>query len=242
VAGFSEHLQRFYNYHEPMDRGRIAISSQQLRGIVLRITSSPRASTLESNDEVLKMYLPFLREGGMRPLGSEWAIKRLIKQARPYWPHLAGVLILSLAAAPLTLLLPLPLKIAVDSVISSQPAPGFVMWVLPAAKASSAAGLLGIAAGMLVLTTLLLYLQSLTASILQTYTGEKLVLDFRAVLFQHVQHLSLSYHDTRGSSDAPALTAYARRWANWPHQGKSSRRRTLRRMPDMSAQDRKHEP
>jgi ATP-binding cassette subfamily B protein len=62
--------------------------------------------------------------------------------------------------------------------------------------------LLAVAAGMLVLTTLLLYLQSLSASILQTYTGEKLTLDFRAVLFQHVQQLSLSYHDTRGSTDS----------------------------------------
>src|SRR5262249_12060412 len=97
----------------------------------------------------------------MRPLASNWPIGRVIKQARPYWRHLAGVWILSLAAAPLTLLLPLPLKIAIDSVIGSQPPPAFLTWVLPTATSISAAGMLAIAAGMLVLITLMLYLQSL---------------------------------------------------------------------------------
>src|SRR5437867_1948150 len=94
-------------------------------------------------------------------LRSDWAILgRVITQARPYWPHLAGVLLFSVAAAPITLLLPLPLKIAVDSVIGSQPAPAFVAWMMPT-KFSSVAGTLAMAAGLLVLATLLLCLQSL---------------------------------------------------------------------------------
>jgi ATP-binding cassette subfamily B protein len=138
----------------------------------------------------------------MKSLTAHWAILgRVIKQARPYWPNLAGVLLLSLAGAPLALLLPLPLKIAVDNVIGGKPAPAFQA-LLPAETASFAASMLAIAAGLLVLTTLLLYLQSLSASILQTYTGERLVLEFRAVLFQHVQRLSLSYHDMRGPTDS----------------------------------------
>jgi len=132
-----------------------------------------------------------------------WAIlARVVKQARPYWANLAGVLVLSVAAAPLALLLPLPLKIAVDNVIGSKPVPTLLAGLLPSDRPSFAASLLAIAAGLLVVTTLLLYVQSLCASILQTYTGERLVLDFRTVLFQHVQRLSLSYHDLRGSSDS----------------------------------------
>ncbi len=38
------------------------------------------------------------------------------------------------------------------------------------------------------------------ASLLGTYTGEKLVRGFRAVLFRHAQRLSLAYHDTKGTS------------------------------------------
>jgi len=34
---------------------------------------------------------------------------RLFLWARPYWPHLAGVFLLSLLATPLALLVPLPL-------------------------------------------------------------------------------------------------------------------------------------
>jgi ATP-binding cassette, subfamily B, bacterial len=138
----------------------------------------------------------------MSPLADWVILGRVIKQARPYWPYLAAVLILSMAAAPLALLLPLPLKIAIDSVIGSQPLPAFLGWVIPDAKVSSATGILAISAGLLVMTTLLLYIQSLSAWILQTYTGERLVLDFRAVLFQHIQRLSLSYHDARGSNDS----------------------------------------
>jgi len=42
---------------------------------------------------------------------------RLLRLARPYWPHVAGLLVLSLLAPAIKLLAPLPLKIAVDGVI-----------------------------------------------------------------------------------------------------------------------------
>ena len=41
--------------------------------------------------------------------------QRLLRQARPYWLHIAGILLLSLLSTPFALLTPLPLKIAVDS-------------------------------------------------------------------------------------------------------------------------------
>ena len=49
--------------------------------------------------------------------------KRVLAQARHYWRHLASIYLLGLASTALTLLLPLPLKIAVDSGIGSQPLP-----------------------------------------------------------------------------------------------------------------------
>jgi ATP-binding cassette subfamily B protein len=131
-------------------------------------------------------------------------VARVIRHAQPYWWNLAGVLFLSMAAAPLVVLLPLPLKIAVDNVIGSLALPAFLRWVLPVAEPSTAV-MLAMAAGLLVLTTLLLCLQALAAWVLQTYTGERLVLDFRAALFRHAQRLSLSYHDTRGTSEANYL-------------------------------------
>ena len=44
--------------------------------------------------------------------------RRLFEQARPYWPHLAAIFLLDLVATPLALLSPVPLKIAVDNVVS----------------------------------------------------------------------------------------------------------------------------
>src|SRR4051794_39196487 len=119
---------------------------------------------------------------------------RLLREARPYWRHMAALLALSLLATPAALLVPVPLKIAIDSVIGDHPAPAF----LP----SSDTGLLIAIAALVILITALQQLLRLAASVLQAYTGERLALDFRAKLFDHVQRLSLSYHDTRGSSDA----------------------------------------
>lgn len=125
--------------------------------------------------------------------------RRLLRQARPYWVHIAGTFALDLLAAPLALLTPLPLKIVVDSLIGSQPLPGPLARLFPGA---SDAGVLGLVAGLVVFTALLVHLRSMASDLLHTYTGERLVLDFRARLFRHLQRLSLSYHDTRGTSDS----------------------------------------
>src|SRR5207249_9758482 len=55
---------------------------------------------------------------------------------------------------------------------------------------------------------LLSHLQGLASSALRTYTGENLVLAFRAQLFRHIQRLSLSYHDLRGTGDSVYRVQY----------------------------------
>jgi ATP-binding cassette, subfamily B, bacterial len=128
--------------------------------------------------------------------------QRLLRQARPYWPHIGGIFLLSLLSTPLALLSPLPLKIAVDSVIGSQPLPRFLEVVLPAAATNTPASVLGVAAVLLIAVRLAHELRLLCGSLLGTYTGEKLVLGFRSDLFRHVQRLSLSYHDSKGTADS----------------------------------------
>src|SRR5262245_4976308 len=51
-------------------------------------------------------------------------------------------------------------------------------------------------------------LQRVASSLLRTYTGEKLTLAFRNKLFRHVQRLSVSYHDTRGTTDSTYRIQY----------------------------------
>jgi ATP-binding cassette, subfamily B, bacterial len=134
--------------------------------------------------------------------------RRLLRQTRPYWPHIGGIFLLGLLSSPLALLTPLPLKIAVDSVVGSHPLPGFLGALLPSAVTRSDLAVLALAAGLLVAITLLSQLRELTDSLLRTYTGEKLVLDFRARLFRHVQRLSLSYSDSKGTSDSTYRIQY----------------------------------
>jgi ATP-binding cassette subfamily B protein len=133
--------------------------------------------------------------------------QRLLRQARPYWKLILGIFLVDIFATPLALLIPIPLKIAVDSVLGDEPLPDFVYTLIPAAGKSNMV-ILVLAVILLVLIALLSGLQLLGSSLLRTYTGEMLVLDFRSRLFRHVQRLSLSYHDSKGTSDSTYRIQY----------------------------------
>lgn len=158
---------------------------------------------------VLLLGRPGLRETGVSVTRGDHALfRRLLVQARPWWLHLASILLLSLLGPPLTLLTPLPLKIAVDSVIGSHPLPGVLGALLGPAAEHSTAAKLYLVAGLAIAIGLLVHLQALASWLLQTYTGERLVLDFRSRLFGHVQRLSASYHDIRGTTDSTYRIQY----------------------------------
>ena len=127
---------------------------------------------------------------------------RLLRQAKPYWPHIAGVFLLGLLATPLMLLAPLPLKIAVDSVVGSSPLPGFMEPVTPDWLSGSTIRLLSLAAGLQVMVVLFSQLHELCGHVLRARAGEGMMLEFRSALFRHVQRLSLLFHDTRGTADS----------------------------------------
>ena len=134
------------------------------------------------------------------PPRNPGSIRRILKQSRRCWPHLAGITLLSLFSLPLTLLYPLPLKIAVDNVLGHEPLPAFLHGIgVPAYPHVLA---LGLAIALLLAIALVVNLQGLASWYLQTYTGEKLVWDFRAELLNHVQRLPLAFHDSYGSNDS----------------------------------------
>lgn len=140
--------------------------------------------------------------------GSDFTLYcRLMRMVRPYRSHLVALLLLNLVAPPLALLAPLPLKIAVDSGVGSRPLPAPLDRLVPGAPASPAA-VLWLAAGLLVAVTLLGQIQGLATSVLHAYTGDRLTLHFRAMLFRHSQRLSLLYHDARGTSDSTFRIQY----------------------------------
>src|SRR5436309_5746679 len=134
--------------------------------------------------------------------------RRLAKEVYPYWRHMGGILCLSLLAPPVALLTPLPLKIIVDNVIGTQPLPHFLRALLPEVAKGSQVALLALTAALVMGVALLAQLRDFASSLLGAYTGEKLLRGFRAQLFRHVQRLSLSYHDTKGTADSTYRIQY----------------------------------
>lgn len=140
---------------------------------------------------------------------------RLMRLARPYWPHIGILLLLGLLSAPLALLTPLPLKIAVDSAIGSRPLPRFLDVLVPDAVTRSDGTVLVLAVGLAMTVALLTGLLELGRSVLSVYTGEKLILGLRTRLFRHAQRLSLLYHDSRGATDSAYRIQYDAQSIQW---------------------------
>lgn len=169
----------------------------------------------------MKIHLWRGRSGQRRDNSREMTdleiYRRLLWEARPYWPHIAVIFVFSLLTTPFTLLSPLPLKVIVDSVIGDKPLPQAMHRILPSFATHSDTSILAFAVIFFVGLAFATQVRDLAMLLLKTYTGEKLVLGFRARIFRHVQRLSLSYHDSKGTtdslyriqSDAPAIQTIA---------------------------------
>jgi ATP-binding cassette subfamily B protein len=149
----------------------------------------------------------------MAARGDGYLVRRVVEHARPITLSVVGLLLLDLLAAPLALLAPLPMQIAVDSVVHGRAAPGFLRAWLPPYPGPQA---ILVAVCLLVLAIALAnQLQSVADTLLTEYTGEMLVLRLRERLFRHAQRLSLTRHIDKGSTDtiyrlqtdAPAIKA-----------------------------------
>jgi ATP-binding cassette subfamily B protein len=128
--------------------------------------------------------------------------RHLAGELRPYRLHIAAILVVDLVGAPLSLLNPLPVKIAVDAVTGTAPLPAWLAALTPDWVAGSVSGKLLLAGAIVITVALAGYLCAFASWVLQAYTGEKLTLDFRAKLFARVQRLSLDYHDRKGTMDS----------------------------------------
>src|SRR5260370_14523354 len=99
--------------------------------------------------------------------------RRVIDEVRPYWLYLGATLLVSLMSIPLVLLSPLPLKIAVDSVVGMKPVPGVLSSVLPEPILASRDSVLIVVTGLYLMISLLHQLQLIGTSLLRTYACER---------------------------------------------------------------------
>ncbi len=152
----------------------------------------------------------------MRAIEERNTTRALLTDLRPYSVSIMALLTISLSAIPLALVAPLPIKLVVDSVIGSQPLSGYFALLAPDSLRSSKDYVLWLSIGILLGSTALTYLQSLLNIWSTSKIGNSMTLDVRARLFQHMQRLSIVYHDTKGAADsayrtlndAPALRSF----------------------------------
>ncbi|MFI7495072.1 ABC transporter ATP-binding protein [Kocuria sp. M4R2S49] len=131
-----------------------------------------------------------------------WRVyQRLVANSPRSRVPLLGLLLLSVAAAPLTLLAPLPLKIVLDNVIGDQPAHS-LSWLVPGNGPPSTTATLAVAVVLVVVVAVLVEAISMASEVLGVWIGERLRLDLRTRVFHRAQRLSLSYHDTVGTADS----------------------------------------
>lgn len=139
-------------------------------------------------------------------------LRRLINHLRPWRAWVVLIVLVDLLAIPLALMAPLPLKIAVDNAIGGQPLPG---WLVPWLPSSGLTQVLALAVGLVVMLAVLSQAQRSGVWLLQTWTGERVVLGFRAELFRRTQRLSMTYHDQRGIADSLYRIQYDASAVQW---------------------------
>src|SRR5262249_56352086 len=101
---------------------------------------------------------------------------RVLRETRPYWPSMFALLVLDLLSAPLFLLTPVPLKIAVDSSIGNKPLPAPIESTVGWWTQGSASRILIFAVVLQLAIVALIQLQTLLAYVLRSRTGERMTL------------------------------------------------------------------
>lgn len=106
-------------------------------------------------------------------------VRRLMAYLKPYKRRMAGAILLMLIASGLTLLIPYLMKVAIDQYITRGNIPGLIR-----VSEILAAAYLG------------LYLSTAGQRYMLSWVGQRVLTNLRSNLFDHLQALSLVYHDT----------------------------------------------
>jgi ATP-binding cassette, subfamily B, bacterial len=125
-------------------------------------------------------------------------MKIVFDLSRRYWKSLAALMALEALGAGLSLLGPMPLRIAVDVAVQKRPLPG---WLAPC-LAGAGPGLLAALAALSVAVAVLSQAQGLCSRVLSALTGERMTLTLRTQLFAAALRLSLKRHIEKGAADA----------------------------------------
>ena len=129
-------------------------------------------------------------------------LRRLWTLVAPFRLQLTGLCAVVLLSIPLSLLTPVPLTLAVDSIIGSRPLPALLQAWMPLSIQQSTTGLLLFMFFAFIGIALCIHLQGRVLCLLSSHAGERMILAFRSRLYEHLQHICSSYHDTHGTADS----------------------------------------
>jgi ATP-binding cassette subfamily B protein/subfamily B ATP-binding cassette protein MsbA len=119
----------------------------------------------------------------------------------PYTLHITALVLLVLIGAGMTVLMPWPMKLIVDHVLSAEPLPENLAWLSTLTGTAEASELLV----WLVFSTLLLFVVSRGVQVLKAYiedgVGNRMMYSLGGELFEHLQCLSLRFHYKQQSGD-----------------------------------------
>lgn len=158
---------------QPSEEGHL---HDEADGDVRGETRGPRANALRRGFALLPRALPYLR---------------------PYKRHSVSSIAVTGLLAAAALAEPWPLAFVIDTVLGDRPAPSWVSGLI----GEEAGPLILLAVGAALLITLVTGGLTVVNQYLTTTVDQKMGLDFRSDLFQHVQRLSLTFHDDQRTGD-----------------------------------------
>src|SRR6185369_11615364 len=121
---------------------------------------------------------------------------QVLSYVRPYWRSALAAIILTVLTTLCGLLIPWPLKFLVDNVLGDQPLPTLLASLLGPFGTDRFSLLLFVVFAGLALALAINLLSTLNEYV-QTKLIQQVTIEFRSELFDHVQRLSLGYHDYR---------------------------------------------
>src|SRR5947209_964411 len=127
---------------------------------------------------------------------------RLLRYVWPYKYGMALVFGLSMVQTAMSLLDPWPMKIIIDSAFGGRPLPAWLVRLFPFLVTGKGRAIVLFAVLGGTALWLVGYLLSLICGYVKNRVNSGLVLDFKSDLFNHLQHLSLSYHDQTTVGDS----------------------------------------
>jgi ATP-binding cassette subfamily B protein len=132
------------------------------------------------------------REKKSHALRRGWKLlPRMMPYLRPYRRQAILAVVLTFVLAAVALAEPWPLAFVVDSIIGTEPLPGW----LPTPFGTGTGGLITLAIVATLLLTALSGGLTVINEYLSTKVDQRMVLDFRSDMFEHATKLSLAFHD-----------------------------------------------